>query len=349
MRTATPEVEFPPEELARVAGLRYVADEEIGFSRTINGHGFVFLNGHGRQLRDKRHMQRIEALAIPPAWADVWICRFADGHLQATGRDARGRKQYLYHQAWREISNAAKFWRLRACPRLLPKLRRRVARDLRGRTLSEKRVLAGMVAILDLTSIRVGNEEYVRENGSYGLTTLRNRHVRFERGRAILKFRAKSGLRREVVIADPKLVRLLKQLQQLPGVNAFQFLDEEGAIRRADAATVNAYLQQLTPRQFTAKDFRTWKGSALAAGILHRDPHTEKLAHRKRAIKRAIAAVAETLGNTPTVCRKYYIHPALLDRYLNGELPTAFFQFQPSRHRGLSPDEQIFARFLRSA
>src|SRR5215212_2415584 len=206
-----------PEELARLARLKYVLDDEVGFVRHMNGSGFQYLNGHGRPLRNARHIQRIESLAIPPAWTDVWICRQPDGHLQATGRDARGRKQYIYHEQWREISNQAKFLRLKSCTRFLPVLRRQVSRDLGGRDLSRTRVLAGLVALLDLTAIRVGNEEYVRENNSYGLATLRTRHVTIQGRQALLRFRGKAGLRREAIVEDKRLVRLLKQLKGLCG------------------------------------------------------------------------------------------------------------------------------------
>jgi DNA topoisomerase-1 len=346
MSQTTSDIEFPPEELARIASLRYMLDDEPGFTRELNCHGFIYHNGHGKRLRDKRHLTRIETLAIPPAWTDVWISRYADGHLQATGHDARGRKQYLYHEHWREISNVAKFWRLKSCPKLLPVLRRKVTADLRGAELTQKRVLAGMVALLDLTSIRVGNEEYVRENNSFGLTTLRNRHMRIAAGKALLSFRAKSGLHREVEITEKRLVRLLRQLKTLRGAHVFQFHGDDGHIHPADANAVNAYLQELTSNHFTAKDFRTWKASALAARIMFEQRSEEKLTVRKRVIKKAIAAVAEALGNTPTVCRKYYIHSGLFDAYLDGQFPTMFARFRPSRSRSLSKDEQIFARFL---
>src|SRR5215212_10282590 len=289
-----------PEELARLARLKYVLDDEVGFVRHMNGSGFQYLNGHGRPLRNARHIQRIESLAIPPAWTNVWICRLPSGHLQATGRDARGRKQYIYHEHWREISNLAKFLRLAACPRFLPDLRRKVSRDLRGRELTRTRVLAGMVALLDLTSIRIGNEEYVRQNGSYGLATLRTRHVRIEGGRATLRFRAKAGLRREVLIEDKRLVRLLRQLKKLSGAHVFQYVDEGGQAHLADAIAVNDYLRERTGHHFTAKDFRTWKASALATGLLYEQRSVEKLAARKRVAKSVIAAVADVLGNTAT-------------------------------------------------
>ena len=347
MSQTTTVVEFAPEELAHIAQLRYILDEEPGFSRNLNGKGFVYTNGDGRKLRDKRHITRIETLAIPPAWTEVWICRYADGHLQATGHDARGRKQYIYHEHWRAISNAAKFWRLKTCPKFLPKLRRRVARDLRGKELSRDRVLAGMVALLDLTSIRIGNEEYVRENNSYGLATLRNRHVQIAGGKAVLRFRAKSGLLRETEFTDKLLVRLLRQLKKLRGAHVFQFRDDEGDIHPVDSSVVNAYLNERTGHHFTAKDFRTWKASSLTAGIFYEERKVETLAARKKVVKKAIATVSDALGNTPTVCRKYYIHAGLFDSYLNGDFAPMFARFRPVRGKSLSRDEQILARFLR--
>jgi DNA topoisomerase-1 len=336
-----------PEQLARLAHLKYVLDDEAGFERYMNGAGFQYLNGHGRRLRDPRHLNRIDSLAIPPAWTDVWICRQPNGHLQATGRDDRGRKQYIYHERWREISNEAKFLRLKPTIRFLPDLRRKVARDLRGRELSRTRVLAGLVALLDLTSIRVGNEEYVRENDSYGLATLRTRHVIFQGNRAVLRFRGKSGLRREATVENKRLVRLLNQLKGLRGAHVFQFVDETGQVHRVDSIAVNEYLDERSGHRFTAKDFRTWKASAVAAGLLYREKPDEKLTARKRLVKKVFAAVAETLGNTPTVCRKYYVDPGLINAYLDGKLAQIFQRFRPSRRKSFSVDEQLLARFLR--
>jgi DNA topoisomerase-1 len=341
------DVEFPPDELARIAGLRYMQDDQPGFTRQMNGKGFVYLNDRGKRLRDKRRISHIETLAIPPAWKEVWISRYANGHLQATGFDDRGRKQYLYHEHWSKISNAAKFWRLKVVPKILPQLRRKVLRDLRGRELSRSRVLAGMVELLDATAIRIGNEEYVRANNSYGLATLRNRHVRIERGKAILSFRAKSGQHRDAEVTDKRLVRLLQQLKKLRGAHVFQYRDDDGKTHEADSIAVNEYLQQQTGHHFTAKDFRTWKGSAIACGVLYEERAVDNEPRRKRVVKRAITTVADVLGNTPTVCRKYYIHSELFDAYLNGKFSESFKRFRPSRSRALSRDEQILSRFLR--
>src|SRR3954471_17293572 len=297
MSQTTTEIDFPPEELARIAKLRYMRAEEPGFTRALNGKGFLYFNGSGKAIRSARHITRIETLAIPPAWTDVWICRYPDGHLQATGHDARGRKQYLYHEHWRAISNAAKFWRLRECPAFLPKLRKRVKRDLRGRELTKNRVLAGMVALLDLTAIRIGNEEYVRENGSYGLATLRTRHVQIRGGKAVLRFRAKAGLLRETEVTDKRLVSLLRQLKKLRGAHVFQYQDDNGQIHTTDSVAVNAYLHERTGHHFTAKDFRTWKASAIAAEMFFDERSVDKPALRKRITKKVIAAVSDALGN----------------------------------------------------
>jgi DNA topoisomerase-1 len=348
MSTKTLPIEsLTPEELARLARLRYVSDEQKGFARQRNGVGFFYLNDRGLRIRKQQLVTRIESLAIPPAWTDVWICRHVEGHLQATGRDDRGRKQYIYHERWREISNLAKFWRMRQGPRILPALRRAVARDLRTRGLTRSRVLAGMVALIDLTSIRAGNEEYVRQNDSYGLTTLRNRHLKFDGRKAFLRFRAKGGAKREAIVEEPRLVKLLKDLKRLPGVHVFQYVDAEGKPHPADATALNEYLHENTNAQFTAKDFRTWKASALAAGLLceHRD--AEKLSIRARHMKEAICAVSTALGNTPTVCRTYYVHTGLLESYLHGQFPQLFGRYRARRSKLLTRDEQLLAHFLR--
>ena len=338
---------FPAEELARLARLQYVSDEAAGYSRRCNGHGFCYTGARGIRLSDPRTKKRIESLAIPPAWTDVWICRSADGHLQATGRDDRHRKQYIYHERWREISNLAKFLRLGDWAGLLPKLRRAVTRDLRGKELTRNRVLAGMVALLDLTSIRIGNEEYVRQNNSYGLATLRTRHVTFGRGHAQLRFRAKGGIPREQLVDDERLVRLLRQLARLKGTHVFQYVDEDGMIHCADAVTVNDYLRERTGRSVTAKDFRTWKASALAAGRLFQNRDADTLRARKKVIKSTIAEVANALGNTATVCRKYYIHTGLLEAFETGVYFEPFKRFAPRPTHQLTSDEVVLAQFLR--
>ncbi len=335
-----------PTELARAARLRYVSDEEPGYARKRNGHGFVYLNIRGKRLSSQRHLARIEKLAIPPAWQEVWICACANGHLQATGRDDRKRKQYIYHERWREASQRAKFWRLAQFGRLLPKLRSALFRALRGRTLSRPRVLAAMVALLDATSIRVGNEEYVKENGSYGLATLRDRHVTVGKKQLTICFRGKAGLRREVIVSDNRLAQLLVDCRNVPGPRLFQYVDESGRRHSATAADVNAFLHELTGQSFTAKDFRTWKASSLVAEHLYRQPPVESLGRRKRIIREAVKAAAAELGNTPTVCRKYYIHPWLIEAYEQNLFPHFFGRFKPRPGPAVRADEQILMRFL---
>jgi DNA topoisomerase-1 len=299
-------------------------------------------------LRAQRHLRRIEKLAIPPAWTEVWICRVSKGHLQATGFDDRKRKQYLYHPEWRPIADSAKFIRIAEFGRLIAKLRKRVARDLGGRQLSRERLLAGMVAILDRTSIRVGNEEYVRANNSYGLTTLRTRHVLSRRGRIELRFRAKGGLQHKVMIEDRRIVKLMRQLKRLRGEHVFQYRDSDRAIRPVDSLQVNEYLRDASGQAtITAKDFRTWKASSLAAALLYEQRGAMNLRARKRLIRQVIAQVAETLGNTPAVCRKSYIHPGLLTSFESGEFDELFKGFSVNRKRLVHRNEQIFARFCR--
>jgi DNA topoisomerase I len=335
-----------PAQLARLARLRYVSDVDRGYSRQRNGHGFVYLNSRGARLRNPGELERVEHLAIPPAWTEVWICRFATGHLQATGHDDRKRKQYLYHERWRKVANLAKFLRIEEFGLVLPKLRRAVARDLNGKDLSRKRVLAGIVALLDATSIRVGNEEYVRQNGSYGLTTLRTRHVAISQGRAELRFRGKGGLQRNATVDNPRLVRLLKQLKRLRGAHVFQFLDDDGQVHQVTSTDVNDYIREVTKCPFTAKDFRTWKASAMAAGLLFRELDRKEIRELKRVAKSALSAAAELLGNTVTVCRKYYIHAGLFESFDNGTFKACFKQFAPGRKNLFTQDEQILAHFL---
>jgi DNA topoisomerase-1 len=348
MKRLTGNSTIEPRELAKLAHLRYVSDGKPGYYRRVNGHGFLYFTSRHGRLRDPRELERIEQLAIPPAWTDVWICRFANGHLQATGHDDRKRKQYLYHERWREAANLAKFVRIGEFGQLLPKIRRAIARDLSGTQLTRTRVLAGMVALLDATSIRIGNEEYVRQNDSYGLTTLRTRHVNISRSHAELRFRGKSGVQREVAVDSPKLVRLLKQLKRLRGAHVFQYLDDQGQIHQVASTDVNDYLREITNHQFTAKDFRTWKASALAAGLLFRALDKQTSRERKRAVKATIAKAAELLGNTVTVCRKYYIHGGLLDAYERGGFADLCKGFVWRRKRLFSCDELLLAHLLRS-
>lgn len=306
---------------ARAEGLRYVTDCEPGIRRIKSGSGFKYVDPEGRPVRDRELLARIRSLAIPPAYKDVWICLSAQGHLQATGRDARGRKQYRYHPRWRLHRDTAKFERMLEFGRTLPKVRRRVAQHLRLSGLPRDKVLAAIVRLLECTLVRVGNEEYARSNGSFGLTTLRDRHVDIKGGTLRFEFRGKSGIVHRVAISDPALARIVGRCQDIPGQELFQWIDDDGQRRRVDSSDVNEYLREACGSDFTAKDFRTWFATIEALKILAVRPHASSR-EAQLHMKEAIAAVARKLGNTPAICRKCYIHPAVLEGYLAGALAT---------------------------
>ena len=336
-----------PQELARHAHLRYVSDEEAGYTRRRNGSGFQYLNVRRKPLRDETQVDRIKGLVIPPAWEKVWICRFENGHLQATGYDVRERKQYLYHQSWQEAANLYKFERLANFGKLLPSIRRKIAARLKGNKPTRERVLAGILAILDATSIRVGNEEYVSANNSFGLTTLRKRHLEIADGQAIFKFRGKSAVHQELCVKSKACVQLLKQCQKLKGPNVFQYLDDQGVQHAATSTEVNDFLQGLIDESFTAKDFRTWAASSLVAGILYEQKDVDSISERKKTVRAAIKSVAEVLGNTVATSRKYYIHPSLLENFEEGGFPKLMARFAAGNKRGFTRNEQLLAYFLR--
>lgn len=305
---------------AREAGLRHVTDEAAGFTRRKVRKDFVYLDLHGKRIRDRNTLIRIKRLAIPPAWEDVWICPVENGHLQATGRDARGRKQYRYHPDWREIRDATKYGNMVAFGRALPKIRRRVERDLTAPGLSRRKVLAAVTRLLETTLIRVGSDEYARDNGSFGLTTMRNRHVRVRGPKVTFSFRGKSGKNHTVDISSPRLAKIVKRCRELPGHELFAYVGEDGEVSDVTSGDVNAYLKEVTGEPFTAKDFRTWAGTVLAAQALQEFEKFASKTEAKRNMVRAIEAVARNLGNTPAICRKSYIHPVILDTYLDGTL-----------------------------
>jgi DNA topoisomerase I len=310
-------------EFAATAGLIYVSDAAPGIRRRRAGRGFVYLDPHDRSVTDQATLDRIRKLAIPPAYSAVWICVSARGHLQATGRDARGRKQYRYHAKWRSKRDADKFGKLIVFGERLPRLRRALRRDLALPGLPQAKVLAVIVSLLGQTRIRVGNEEYARSNGSYGLTTLRDRHISFVRaGRALFRFRGKSGQPQEVAVNDARLVRILRRCQQLPGQMLFQYIDDSGARQPVDSGMVNDYLRNAMGEEFTAKDFRTWHGTLSAIALLARTGLPEKVDDRSVALTTAavVKEVAVHLRNTPAVCRSSYIHPAVFDAWRKGDL-----------------------------
>jgi len=337
---------------ARMAGLRYASDEAPGLKRRRAGRGFVYVNTRGQAVRTAATLARIRALAIPPAWSEVWICTDPEGHVQATGRDQRGRKQYRYHPAWRATRDEAKFDRLPAFARTLPRIRRRVARDLRRPGLGRERVLAALVRLLDVTLIRIGNEEYRRLNGSVGLSTLRNRNVAVEGGTLHFRFRGKSGRHHATDLSDRRLAHIVRRLHDLPGQELFQYLDEEGTPQSVSSTDVNAYLRGIAGDGFSAKDFRTWAGTVEAVRALRAFSADPGAAQARRNVGAAVAEVARRLGNTPAICRRCYIHPAVIEGYLDGTIPAAAAG-RDIRHRsarppaaGLSADEKAVLTFL---
>ena len=312
----------PPDsvESAKAAGLRYVTDDSPGYRRRRRGRSFIYTNAAGEIIRDVQELQRIRSLAIPPAWRDVWICPLANGHIQATGRDARGRKQHRYHQRWREVRDATKYDRMLAFGKKLPAIRRQVDRDLALAGLPREKILATVVRLLEISRIRVGNEEYARQNNSFGLATLRNRHVSVSGSTIQFEFRGKSGVHHALSLNDRRLAKIIKRCQELPGHELFQYIDVDGARSTIGSADVNEYLRSIAGDDFSSKDFRTWAGTVLAARTLMEMKAARGKAHLKRNMTQAIEAVARQLGNTKAVCRKCYIHPAVLDAYGDGSL-----------------------------
>lgn len=336
--------------MALEAGLVYVSDNEPGFRRLRSGRGFKYLTPGNRRLAELRELKRIAGLAIPPAYRDVWICMQARGHLQATGRDARGRKQYRYHQEWRALRDGAKFDRMAAFGAALPRLRRRLKADLALTGLPRNKVLAVIVSLLDVTRVRVGNAEYARDNKSFGLTTLRNRHVSFSRdGRALLTFRGKGGVQHEIPIGDKRIVQIVRRCQELPGQHLFQYLNDHGQRCAVDSGLVNDYLQDIMGDNFTAKDFRTWGATlhaiTLLAGIALPQCRSERAC--KREIVRVVKLVAQQLRNTPAVCRKSYINPAVFDLWRGGEIHRMFGGVPP--RAGSRSAESRVLKFLHAA
>jgi DNA topoisomerase-1 len=337
-----------PRTSARRAGLRYVDDAIPGIRRIKSGKGFRYLRPNGKPLRDAAALKRIRSLAIPPAYKDVWICPYANGHLQAVGHDARGRKQYRYHPRWREVRDGTKYQHLLEFGRALPKLRSQVSRHLRLHGLPRERVLATVVRLLDETHIRVGNEEYAKENSSFGLSTLKNRHAHIRGSKLRLGFRGKSGVLHDVQIENPRLAKIVRRCQDLPGQRLFQYLDDDGKVRKVGSTDVNDYLREISGQDFTAKDFRTWNATVQAAAALGSCLVFASLAEGKRHVVAAVAQVAERLRNTAAVCRKSYIHPAVIDAYLDGKLPSVKVA-ATGRRRGLRKEERAVLRFLKKS
>ncbi len=343
--TGTPD----PRAVARDAGLRYATDTRPGITRARSGKGFTYRDADGATIRDREVIGRIRRLAIPPAWTDVWICPWPNGHLQASGRDARRRKQYRYHADWHERRGTDKFDRMLAFAEALPRIRRRCDADLATRGLSREKVLAAVVRLLELTLIRVGNDEYARLNRSFGLTTLRDRHARIEGAAVRFRFRGKSGQQHEVGLRDRRLAGVVRRCQELPGQDLFQFVDEAGEVRDIASDDVNDYIREASGGDFTAKDFRTWAGTVLAYRALRAlQPGSGKRAVQKNVVE-AIRQTADRLGNTPAVARGSYVHPAVLEAYLAGSIRGALVEVaeeQSTPPAGATPAEEKQVRAL---
>jgi len=309
-----------PVQAAEDAGLRWVNDDTPGLRRLRAGKGFRYVDAAGKRVTDDKTLARIKQLAIPPAWRDVWICASPNGHIQATGRDARGRKQYRYHARWREKRDETKYDKMLIFGLSLPKIRARVDADLARSGLPREKVLATVVRLLETTLIRVGNEEYARANKSFGLTTLRNHHVDVDGAELRFEFRGKSGKTRRVSVHDRRLARIIRRCQDLPGHELFQYVDDEGALKPIDSQDVNDYLREITHQDITAKDFRTWNATVLAAEALREALRSGPRGRSNRVVTRCIDRVADRLGNTKTVCRKSYVHPGVIAAYLDGSL-----------------------------
>jgi DNA topoisomerase I len=307
-------------EAAEEAGLIYVSDDTPGLSRERRGDGFAYRRAKGDLIDDDATIERIRKLAIPPAWNDVWICPKSNGHLQATGRDARGRKQYRYHPEFRQVRDSTKYEHMLEFARSLPAIRERIAGHMALRGLPREKVLATVVHLLETTLIRVGNDEYTKDNKSYGLTTLRNPHVSVEGSQLKFRFKGKSGKAWNLQLRDRRVAKIVRACQDLPGQRLFEYIDEDGQLREVASADVNAYLREITGRDVTAKDFRTWAGTVMAALALREIDAADSPTGVKKNIKAAIESVAARLGNTPTICRKCYVHPEVLDCYAQGDL-----------------------------
>lgn len=336
-----------PDEVksAKIAGLRYVIPKGTGIRRRPSGTGFVYIGPDDKPIEDEDVLKRIRSLVIPPAWTSVWISPSDNTHIQAVGRDARGRKQYRYHAAYRQVRDLVKFDRMRSFGKALPRIRRAVSRDLNRKGMPKRKVLAAVVQLLETTYIRIGNEEYAEENGSFGLTTLRNQHVRILGGVLKFKFRGKSGQNHEIVLEDARLARIIKRCRDIPGSALFEYLDDDGQPQTIDSGDVNDYLREISGGEFTAKDFRTWGGTCLAANyLIERCADATPDKETKTVLVDVVKQVASKLGNKPATCRKYYIHPAVMECYVSGNLRDLAEKFRETHSARLY--EQIVLSLL---
>lgn len=350
--TANTEILVDPRDAAESAGLRYVSNDRPGIRRRKAGKGLSYTKPDGTKLTDKATLARVKKLAVPPAWTDVWICPHANGHIQATGRDAKGRKQYRYHARFRELRESARYEHVVAFAHTLPMIRDRVRADMALRGLPREKVLATVVYLLETTLIRVGNDDYARQNGSYGLTTLKNRHVEVDGNEVRFRFTGKSGKDWSVSVRDRRIAKIIRACQDLPGQELLQYVDADGLRRTVASDDVNAYLREITGQDITAKDFRTWAGTVLAALALKEVSNFDSAAQAKRNIRDAIERVASRLGNTPTICRKCYIHPDVLSSYFDGSLVDAVTSGIDDELRDdlahLAPEEAAVLALLRA-
>jgi len=351
--TGTEEISIPdmdPVVSAREAGLRYVSDDTPGIRRVRRGKGFSYSAPDGCTIRDNAELKRVRALVIPPAWTDVWICPNHRGHIQASGRDDKGRKQYRYHTRWREVRDEAKFERMIAFGQALPAIHAHTDPDMRRHGLPREKILAVVVRLLETTRIRVGNDEYAKQNDSFGLTTLRTEHVNASGSEISFHFRGKSGKIHDFSVRDRRLASVVRKLLDLPGKELFQYVDQDGELRTITSDEVNAYLHEITGADFTAKDFRTWAGTVLAARALNEIGTYDTDVQARNNVVQAIESVSRRLGNTPTICRKCYVHPAIIDAYLDGAAADVFRQQTESELRGdigvLPPEEAAVLAFL---
>jgi DNA topoisomerase-1 len=340
-----------PKDAAESAGLRYVSDDRPGIRRRKSGKGFTYIRADGSRLTEADVLDRIKALAIPPAWTDVWICPFKDGHIQATGRDARGRKQYRYHPQFREVRESTKYEHVVAFAEMLPAIRETVRKHMALKGLPRQKVLATIVHLLETTLIRVGNDDYARQNNSYGLTTLKNRHVAVDGSEVRFRFTGKSGKQWSLRVRDRRIAKIIRACQELPGQELLQYVDADGKPQDVSSNDVNAYLKDITGSDVTAKDFRTWAGTVLAAMALGEMKAFDSAAQAKRNLRAAIESVAARLGNTPTICRKCYVHPEVLTSYLDGKLMLDIKSAVEAELRealpGLQPEEAAVLAMLR--
>jgi DNA topoisomerase I len=341
-----------PEDAAESAGLRYVSDARPGIRRRRSGKGFTYTRADGSRLTEPAVLRRIKSLAVPPAWTDVWICPFADGHVQATGRDAKGRKQYRYHARFREIRDSTKYERVVAFAHALPGIRATVGKHMALPGLPREKVLASIVHLLETTLIRIGNDDYARQNNSYGLTTLKNRHVAVAGSEVRFRFTGKSGKQWSLRVKDRRIARIIRACQELPGQELLQYVDADGTPQDVTSNDVNAYLKEISGQDITAKDFRTWAGTVLAAMALNEIRSFDSAAEAKRNLRGVIESVAARLGNTPTICRKCYVHPEVLTSYLDGNLMLKIKSAVETRLRddlsGLKPEEAAVLALLRN-